>query len=160
MVVPSEVSKKCPKFRIRQFKEKCLFNIAANLTLNTMVSFIILLIARTARIACADRHTDTQTHTQDNHCNPRCTCVPRVKYIYSAVVIIVKSTICALSDHDLRPVHNMTLVPTLRCVECQIVNTFSHLSLVHNIRWRQRRVANVASVTGETRCCRSQFSVR
>ena len=30
--------------------------------LNTMVSFIILLIARTARIACADRHTDRQTY--------------------------------------------------------------------------------------------------
>ena len=30
--------------------------------LNTMVSFVILLIARTARIACADRHIDTHTH--------------------------------------------------------------------------------------------------
>ena len=27
-----------------------------------MVSFVILLIARTARIACADRHTHTHTH--------------------------------------------------------------------------------------------------
>ena len=32
--------------------------------LNTMVSFVILLIARTARIACADRHTHTHTHTR------------------------------------------------------------------------------------------------
>ena len=31
-----------------------------------MVSFVILLIARTAKIACADRHTDRQTdrHTR------------------------------------------------------------------------------------------------
>ena len=62
-----EVSKKRSNFRIRQF-EKRHFNIAANLTLNTMVSFVILLIARTARIACADRHvlyiqTDRHTHT-------------------------------------------------------------------------------------------------
>ena len=29
-----------------------------------MVSFVILLIARTARIACADRQTDRQTYIQ------------------------------------------------------------------------------------------------
>ena len=62
MAAPLEVSKKCSNFLIRQFKEKRHFNIAANLTLNTMVSFVIFLIARTARIACADRHTDTHTH--------------------------------------------------------------------------------------------------
>ena len=44
------------------------FNIAANLTLNTLVSFVILLIARTARIACTAR-TDRQTHTRDYYCN-------------------------------------------------------------------------------------------
>ena len=38
-----------------------IINIAANLTLNTMASFVILLIARIARIACADRHTNTHT---------------------------------------------------------------------------------------------------
>ena len=36
-------------------------NIAANLTLNTMASFVILLIACTARIACSDRHTYIHT---------------------------------------------------------------------------------------------------
>ena len=63
MAAPAEVSKRRSNFRIRQFKEKRLFNIAANLMLNTMVSFTILLIARTARIACGDRHTHTHTHT-------------------------------------------------------------------------------------------------
>ena len=59
MAAPAEVSKKRSNFRIRQFYEKKRhFNIAANLTLNTMVSFIILLIARTARIACPDRQTE------------------------------------------------------------------------------------------------------
>ena len=73
MAAPAEVSKKRSNFRIKQFKEKRLFNIAANLTLNTMASFVILLIARTARIACSDRHTyihtDRQTdrQTQDTH---------------------------------------------------------------------------------------------
>ena len=38
------------------------FNIAANLTLNTMASSVILLVVRTARIACSDRHTDIHTH--------------------------------------------------------------------------------------------------
>ena len=67
MAAPAEVSEKRSNFRIRQFLEKRLFNIAANLTLNTMASFVILLIARTARIACSDIHTyrqtDRQTHT-------------------------------------------------------------------------------------------------
>ena len=58
MAAALEVSKKCSNFQIRQFKEKCHFNIAANLTLNMMVYFVILLIVRTARIVCADRHTD------------------------------------------------------------------------------------------------------
>ena len=62
MAAPAEVSKRRSNFRIRQFKEKCHYNIAANLTFNTTVSFITLLIARTARIACADRHTHTHTH--------------------------------------------------------------------------------------------------
>ena len=61
MAAPAEVSEKHSNFRIRQFKEKRHFNIAANLTLNAMVSFVIHLIARTARIACVDRHTDTHT---------------------------------------------------------------------------------------------------
>ena len=60
MAAPAEVSKRRSIFRIRQFKEKRHYNIAANLTLNTMVSFVILLVARTARIACADRQTDRQ----------------------------------------------------------------------------------------------------
>ena len=65
MATPAEVSERRSNFRIRQFKEKRLFNIAANLTLNTMVSFVILLTARTARIACSDRHTYRQTHTHE-----------------------------------------------------------------------------------------------
>ena len=61
MAAPAQASKKRSNVGIRQFKErkKCHFNIAANLTLNTMVSFIILLITRTARIACPDRHKTT-----------------------------------------------------------------------------------------------------
>ena len=80
MASPAEVSKRRSNFRIRQFKEKRHYNIAANLMFNTMVSFVTLLIVRTARIACADRHTNTyiHTHTQDDYCNPLCACAPRV----------------------------------------------------------------------------------
>ena len=53
MAAPAEVSKRRSNFRIRQFQEKRHYNIAANLTFNTTVSFVTLLIARTARIACA-----------------------------------------------------------------------------------------------------------
>ena len=81
MAAPAEVSKRRSNFRIRQFKEKRHYNIAANLTFNTTVSFVALLIARTARIACASQtyiHTHTHTHTQDDYCNPLCACTPRV----------------------------------------------------------------------------------
>ena len=76
MAAPAEVSEKHSNFRIRQFKEICHYNIAANLMLNTMASFVILLTARTARIACSDRQT--HTHTRDNYCNSLCACAPRV----------------------------------------------------------------------------------
>ena len=51
----------------------------------------VLLIARTARIACSDRHTDTHTythihtHTRDNYCNPLCACAPRVNYSIDSI---------------------------------------------------------------------------
>ena len=81
MAAPAEVSEKRSNFQIRQFKEKRLFNIAANLTLNTMASFVILLIARTARIACV--RTYRHTHIRDNYCNPLCAYTPRVNYSFS-----------------------------------------------------------------------------
>ena len=62
MAAPAEVSKRRSNFRIRQFKEKRHYNIATNLTFNTTVFFVTLLIACPARIACADRHTHTHTH--------------------------------------------------------------------------------------------------
>ena len=67
LAIPADVSKKRSTFRVREFKEKCHFNIAANLMLNTVVSFIVLLIAHTARIACQDRLTDRQADTQENY---------------------------------------------------------------------------------------------
>ena len=92
MAAPAEVSEKRSNFRIRQFKEKRLFNIAANLTLNTMASFVILLTARTARIACVRtyRQTDRQTNTRDNYCNPLCACAPRVNYRIAGIFRGVK----------------------------------------------------------------------
>ena len=113
MVAPAEVRIKRSNFRIRQFKEKHNFNIAANLMFNTMVSFIIRLIARTARIACADRqthihtyihtymHTYIHTHIQDNYCNPRCLCAPRVNkcllYHINCIVVNYKYILMAIA---------------------------------------------------------------
>ena len=99
MAVPAEVSKKCSNFRIRQFKEKGYLKIATNLTLNTMVSFIILLMARTARIACADRQTDiqTHTHTRDNYCNPLCAACQGLIMNCSRERILASSSDCLAS---------------------------------------------------------------
>ena len=63
MAAPAEVSKKRSNFLIRQFYEKRHFNIAANLTLNTMVSFIILFNCAYCQNSVSgqtDRMTDRQ----------------------------------------------------------------------------------------------------
>ena len=88
MATPAEVSKERSNFRIRQFKEKCHFNIAANLTLNTMASFVILLIARTARIACVDRHTYRDTHETTTVTLAAHACAPRVNYVSTCVRLL------------------------------------------------------------------------
>ena len=60
-----------------------------------MASFVILLTARTARIACSDRHTyrqthtHTHTHTRDNYCNPLCADAPMVNDGNSNKLIII-----------------------------------------------------------------------
>ena len=54
-----------------EVSEKCHFNIPANLRLNTMASFIILLMY-------CQNSVFRQTHTRDNYCNPLCACAPRV----------------------------------------------------------------------------------
>ena len=77
MAAPAKVSEKCSNFRIRQFSEKRLFNIAANLTFNTMAYFVILLIACTARIACSDRHTGRHETTIVT----LCACAPRLSIL-------------------------------------------------------------------------------
>ena len=113
MAAPAEVSEKHSNFRIRQSKEKRHFNIATNLTLNTMVSFVKLLIARTARIACVDRHTDRQTdrqtHTRDNDCNPRCAYTPKVNKLYYLQYIVLFTIHCTIYNTLDRLVtgHNM-----------------------------------------------------
>ena len=50
MAASAEVSKTRSNFRIRPliFKKNAIFIIAANLTLNTMASFVILVTAHTA----------------------------------------------------------------------------------------------------------------
>ena len=80
MVVPAEVSKKRSNFRIRQFKEKCQFNIAANLMFNTMIIIFQYTFTCAYCQNSVHRQTDrqTHTHTRENYCNPRCACVPRV----------------------------------------------------------------------------------
>ena len=51
-----------------------LFDLVA---LKLLVSLISRLVAYSARIV-ADKQTIKQTDTQNDYCNPRCACVPRV----------------------------------------------------------------------------------
>jgi len=65
-----------------------------------MVSLVLLVIARTARIACGLTDRQTHTHTQDNYCNPHCACVPRGN----------KSMNCALIGLELEGTKDCTQV--------------------------------------------------
>ena len=77
---------------------KTLFIIVANLMLNTMASFVILLIAHNARIACSDRHTyihtDRQTHetttvTLSAHARQGLITTARVLHIFTVHIVVV-----------------------------------------------------------------------
>ena len=61
MAAPADVNKK-RSLSNKNFKKNAILILPQIWTLNTMVSFVILLIARPARIACADRHTYIHTY--------------------------------------------------------------------------------------------------
>ena len=49
----------------------------ALVALKMLISLINRLVACSPRIV-VDKQTDRQTHTQNDYCNPRCACAPRV----------------------------------------------------------------------------------
>ena len=51
----------------------------ALVVLKLLVSLITRLVACSAGIV-VDTHMHTHTDTQNDYCNPRCACVPRVNY--------------------------------------------------------------------------------
>ena len=52
---------------------------SAIVALKLLVSLISRLVACSARIV-TDKQTNKQTQTQNDYCNPRCACAPRVNY--------------------------------------------------------------------------------
>ena len=58
----------------------------ALVALKLLVSLISRHVACSPRIF-ADTHTHTQTGTQNNYCNPRCACAPRVNNITASIII-------------------------------------------------------------------------
>ena len=65
--------------RTQSFQENRLIIFQVRVVLKPLVSLIGHLIACSARIS-VDTHTHTHTHTdrQNDYCNPRCACAPRV----------------------------------------------------------------------------------
>ena len=62
--------------RTQSFQENRHIRFLALVALKLLVSLISRLVACSARIV-----VDTHTHTQNDYCNPRCACAPRVNYI-------------------------------------------------------------------------------
>ena len=60
-----EVSKRRHNFGTKHFKEKSLFIFHARIALKSLILLFVRLIARGARIGKTHRHTDTQTHRQN-----------------------------------------------------------------------------------------------
>ena len=119
MAAPAEVSKKHSNFRIRQSKETRHFNIATNLTLNTMVSFVILLIARTARIACVDRHTDRQTDRQTHTHTHETTTVTLAAHTRRRLIsCTIYSTLYYLQYIVLFTIHSTGWLLVITCEGC------------------------------------------
>ena len=67
------MSKRRHNFGTKRFKEKSLFIFHARIALKSLILLFVRLIARGARIG----KTHTQTHRQNDYCNPRA-CAPRV----------------------------------------------------------------------------------
>ena len=63
--------------RTQSFQRNRNILFLALVALKLLVSFIIRLVACSARIV-ADKQTNRQTDTQNDYCNPRCACVSRV----------------------------------------------------------------------------------
>ena len=65
--------------RTQSFQQNRQLNFRALVALKMLVSLISSLVACSPRIV-VDKQTDRQTHTQNDNCNPRCACAPRVNY--------------------------------------------------------------------------------
>ena len=66
-----------------RFSKIATINFLALIALKLLVSLISRLVAYSARIV-----VDRQTDTQNDYCNPRCACAPRVNYIHVRIISI------------------------------------------------------------------------
>ena len=76
--------------RTQSFQQNRQFTFRALVALKMLVSLISRLVACSPRIVRrrTDKQTDRQTHTQNDYCNPRCACAPRVNnYTYMGMYI-------------------------------------------------------------------------
>ena len=73
--------------------------------LNTMVSFVILLISCTARIACADGQTDTQTHIRTY----KTTTVPLAVHARRRLINSILLYICMYLQYTMKSTKVQTL---------------------------------------------------
>ena len=65
--------------RTQSFQQNRHIIFLALVALKLLVSLISRSVACSPRIV-VDTHTHTQTDTQNDYCNPRCACAPRVNY--------------------------------------------------------------------------------
>ena len=72
-----------------------------------LVSLISRLVACSPRIV-VDKQTDRRTDTQNDYCNPRCACAPRVNYTENVhmhtVVLICMSIILVIYNTSNQPI--------------------------------------------------------
>ena len=79
--------------RTQSFQQNCHIIFLALVALKLLVSLISRLVACSPRIV-VDTHTHTHTDTQNDYCNPRCACAPRVNYNKSTIVYCTSDCQC------------------------------------------------------------------
>ena len=92
--LPRYISKSAQTFEPDIVKKNTPLFLPQNSTLNTMVSLVLLVIVRTARVACGHTHTHAHTHTHTHTHTHKTTTVTLAVHACRGLIIACFQVLC------------------------------------------------------------------